>query len=420
MKKIFFILILLPFLANSQEISLDSCISAAKTNWPAFKKQLSIAKQAELINTTLNKNYLPKLNLSGQATYQSEVSSFPEIPSPAFSNIFPELPQDNYNVEANLNQTIWDGGIIKSSKDIQLAANNIDLKKLDVETYGLIGKINQLYVNFLFLKQNEKILNISEKELDENIKSLKSAIENGVLLSSDIDNLKSEKLKLEKELLNIASSKLQLISSLNIFTGLALDTSIQFIEPKLIAKTNPIRPEINLLDAQINLSQSNIAKYKTSRMPKLMAFGKVGYGRPGFDMFNTDMHSYYLVGAKFSWDVWDWNMLKNQKQPIEIQQSIIEDNKDVLTKQISIEQNQYQQDIEKFTKQIEIDAEIEKLKENVYNSAKSKFENGTITSTEYLKIFNELKRARLSTKIDKLRLIQAKINYEYSRGEEQK
>ncbi len=420
MKKIFFILILLPFLANSQEISLDSCISAAKTNWPAFKKQLSIAKQAELINTTLNKNYLPKLNLSGQATYQSEVSSFPEIPSPAFSNIFPELPQDNYNVEANLNQTIWDGGIIKSSKDIQLAANNIDLKKLDVETYGLIGKINQLYVNFLFLKQNEKILNISEKELDENIKSLKSAIENGVLLSSDIDNLKSEKLKLEKELLNIASSKLQLISSLNIFTGLALDTSIQFIEPKLIAKTNPIRPEINLLDAQINLSQSNIAKYKTSRMPKLMAFGKVGYGRPGFDMFNTDMHSYYLVGAKFSWDVWDWNMLKNQKQQIEIQQSIIEDNKDVLTKQISIEQNQYQQDIGKYTKQIEIDAEIEKLKENVYNSAKSKFENGTITSTEYLKIFNELKRARLSTKIDKLRLIQAKINYEYSRGEEQK
>ncbi len=420
MKKIFFILILLPFLANSQEISLDSCISAAKTNWPAFKKQLSIAKQAELINTTLNKNYLPKLNLSGQATYQSEVSSFPEIPSPAFSNIFPELPQDNYNVEANLNQTIWDGGIIKSSKDIQLAANNIDLKKLDVEIYGLIGKINQLYVNFLFLKQNEKILNISEKELDENIKSLKSAIENGVLLSSDIDNLKSEKLKLEKELLNIASSKLQLISSLNIFTGLALDTSIQFIEPKLIAKTNPIRPEINLLDAQINLSQSNIAKYKTSRMPKLMAFGKVGYGRPGFDMFNTDMHSYYLVGAKFSWDVWDWNMLKNQKQQIEIQQSIIEDNKDVLTKQISIEQNQYQQDIGKYTKQIEIDAEIEKLKENVYNSAKSKFENGTITSTEYLKIFNELKRARLSTKIDKLRLIQAKINYEYSRGEEQK
>ena len=289
-----------------------------------------------------------------------------------------------------------------------------------METYGLIGKINQLYLNYMFLKQNEEILKISDKELEENIKSLNSAIENGVLLSSDIDNLQSEKLKLQKELLNIDASKQQIISSLNIFTGLSLDTSIQFAEPKIVAKTNPIRPELNLLDAQINYSQSNIAKYKTNRMPKLMAFGKVGYGRPGFDMFNTDLHSYYLVGAKFSWDVWDWNMLKNQKQQVEIQQSIIEDNKAVLSKQISIEQNQYQQDINKYTQQIQIDTEIEKLKENVYNSAKSKFENGTITSTEYLKIFNELKRARLSTKVDKLRLMQAKLNYEYSRGEEQK
>lgn len=272
----------------------------------------------------------------------------------------------------------------------------------------------------MFLKQNEEILKISDKELEENIKSLNSAIENGVLLSSDIDNLQSEKLKLQKELLNLDASKQQIISSLNIFTGLSLDTSIQFTEPNIVAKTNPIRPELNLLDAQINYSQSNIAKYKTNRMPKLMAFGKVGYGRPGFDMFNTDLHSYYLVGAKFSWDVWDWNMLKNQKQQVEIQQSIIEDNKAVLSKQISIEQSQYQQDINKYTQQIQIDTEIEKLKENVYNSAKSKFENGTITSTECLKIFNELKRARLSTKVDKLRLMQAKLNYEYSRGEEQK
>jgi outer membrane protein TolC len=151
----------------------------------------------------------------------------------------------------------------------------------------------------------------------------------------------------------------------------------------------------------------------------LMAFGKVGYGRPGFDMFNVDMHSYYLVGAKFSWDVWDWNMLSNQKQQIKIKQTIIEDNKEVLSKQINMEQIQYQQDIAKHTKQIEFDVEIEKLKENVYQSSKSQFNNGTITSTEFLKLFNELKRAKLATKLDELQLLKAKLNYEYSLGIEQ-
>ena len=418
MKRIFLILILLPFMANSQEISLDSCISAAKRNWPAYKKQLSLEHQSALIDKTLNKNYLPKLNLSGQATHQSEVVSLASD-NPMLSNMFPELPLDNYTVEANINQTIWDGGIVKSQKDIQHAANNIDVQQLNVETYGLNGKINQLYINYLFLIQKEKILNVSKKELEADIRTLQSAVDNGIILKSEIDNINAEKLKLQKELLNVASAKIRTIASLNIITGLTLDTSYTFTLPKIIAKTNPIRPEINLLDAQIAFSESNIASYKTNRMPKLMAFGKLGYGRPGFDMFNVDMHNYYLIGAKLTWNVWDWNMLNNQKQQSKIKQSIIEDNKEVLKKQISMEQIQYQLDIEKYKKQIEIDNEIEKLKDNVYQSSKSQFNNGTITSTEFLKLFNELKRAKLATKTDELQLIKAKLNYEHSLGIEQ-
>ena len=101
------VILLFSFFAQAQSISLDSCIAAAKQNWPAFKKQMSISEKRNLIKQTLNKNYLPNINLSGQASYQSEVITFPEVPNmPGF---FPELPLDNYNVEANLNQTIWDG-----------------------------------------------------------------------------------------------------------------------------------------------------------------------------------------------------------------------------------------------------------------------------------------------------------------------
>ncbi len=420
MKTLIFILLTIPFAVFGQvhEITLDSCLATATKNWPAFKKQLSIAEQRNLISESLNKNYLPKLNFSGQATYQSEVVQFPSIPN--MSDIFSEMPLDNYNVEATINQNIWDGGTINANKKNQIAANDVELKQLDIETYGLTGKINQLYTNYLFVIQNEKILKISVKELSENIKSLQTAVENGVLLSSDLDNIKAEKLKLQKELFNVYASKSQIISSLNIITSLSLDTSVQFIKPETKAKANPVRPEIALLDAQIVYSQSNIDKYKSNRLPKLTAFGKVGYGRPGFDFFNTDMHGYYLVGVKFSWNVWDWNMLKNQKQQIEINKNIIESNKAVLNKQISIEQNQYLQDINKYKKQIELDNEIEKLKESVYKAAESKFKNGTITSTEYLKIFNEWKRARMATEIDKLHLMNAKLNYEYARGIEQK
>jgi outer membrane protein TolC len=400
---------------QAQSISLDSCISAARQNWPAFKKQMSIAEKRKLVQETLNKNYLPKLNISGQASYQSEVITFPDVPTmPGF---FPDLPLDNYNVEANLNQTLWDGGIIKSQKDIQVAQTEIEIQQLNVETYGLIGKINELYTNYLFLSTSEKILLLSVDQLDNNIKNMSSAVENGMVLSSELDNLKAEKLKLKKELLNIHSAKQSTIDALNIITDLKLDTTYQFDKPQLAANTNILaRPEIQLLDAQISYSQASISKYKTNRMPKLMAFGRLGYGRPGFDPLTTDLHAYYMVGARFSWDVWDWNITKKQKQQIHLQQQIIKDNKESLQKQIAMEERQYMLEEAKYEQQIALDNEIEVLKKSVYLSAESKMKNGSITSTEFLRSFNEWKRALLTTEADKLRLLKAQINYQHSKG----
>ena len=73
-------------------------------------------------------------------------------------------------------------------------------------------------------------------------------------------------------------------------------------------------------------------------------------------------------------------------------------------------------EVAKNEKQIELDNEIEILKKSVYLSAESKMKNGSITSTEFLKSFNEWKRSLLTTEADKLRLLKAQINYQHSKG----
>ena len=414
-RRIFILLTaLLPISVLAQKITLDECIDAAKQNWPAFKKQLSIAEQRKLIDETLNKNYLPKLNLSGQATYQSETVTFPTVPGQ--SDFFPDFPNDNYNVELNVNQIIWDGGVVKSEKEMQYAANDIEVQKLNVETYGLTGKINQLYSNYLYLTKSEEVLVISGDELDKNIKNLQSAYENGTILKSDLDNIKAEKLKIVKEQIRVQAMKENTLRSINLITGLSLDPQYSFVEPEVGQAENAVRPEMMLLDARYKYTSSTVNKFKTNRMPKFFAFGKAGFGRPGYDFMNTDLHTYAIVGAKFTWDVFDWNLLKKQKQNIVLQQQIIQDSKATLQKQISIEENQHLSEIAQYKKQIEIDKEIIGLKESVYKAAESRMNNGTITSTEYLKSFNEWKRAKLTSELDKLKLITAQLNYNHAKG----
>ncbi len=414
-RKIFIVLLaLLPFSAFAQHVTLDECISAAKQNWPAFKKQLTIAEQRKLIDETLNKNHLPKLNLSGQATYQSEVVTFPTVPS--MPDFFPDFPNDNYNVELSVNQIIWDGGVIKSEKEIQHAANDIDIQKLNVETYGLEGKINQLYTGYLYLNKSEQVLLLSIDELTKNIKTLQSAYENGTILKSDLDNIKAEKLKIDKEIIRVQAMKQNTLHSINLISGLNLTEQYIFEEPQVQQEENGIRPELSLINAQLNYTASTVNKFKTNRMPKFFAFGKAGYGRPGYDFMNTDLHTYAIVGARFTWDIFDWNLFKKQKQQIVLQQQLIQDNKATLQKQISIEENQHLSEITQYEKQIEIDKDIIRLKESVYRSAKSKLNNGTITSTEFLKNFNEWKRAKLTSELDRLKLITAQLNYNHAKG----
>lgn len=415
MKKLITLLtILLPLSVYAQEITLDLCVNAAKQNWPAFKKQLTIDSQRQLIDETLNKNYLPKLNLSGLAMYQSETVTFPTVPT--LPDFFPEFPNDNYNVELNVNQVIWDGGAVKSEKDIRHAANDIDIQKLNSETYGLVGKINQLYSGYLYLDKSEEVLLITQNELNKNIKTLQSAFDNGTILKSDLDNIRAEKLKLQKEIITVKAAKTNTINSLNLITGLEINSSYSFVVPNIIDNSNAVRPELSLLDAQINYSASTINKFKTNRMPKFYAFAKAGYGRPGYDFMNTDLHTYAMVGAKFTWDIFDWNLFKKQKQQVVLQQQIIRDSKSTMEKQITIEEDQYLTQISQYQKQIKLDDEIILLKESVYKAAESQMKNGSITSTEYLKMFNEWKRAKLTSELDKLKLITAQLNSNHAKG----
>ncbi len=416
MRKFVGLILLIPMFSFGQTVSLDSLQSAAEKNWPTFKKRLSVTEENDLVIQILKRNYIPKVSVTGQATYQSEVISFPEVQIPGQAPLFPELPFDNYAFEANLTQILYDGGQIKARRQMQEASANLQQKNIDVEVYDLKGKIQALYLKYLFLEQTETILKLSISELEENLKIMQAGIDNGVLLEADKDHLTAQKIQIQKQLITLESGKKSILKALNIMSGVELNLGVQFQKPEVKSSADLVRPELQLLDAQINLTETNILKLNTVPIPKLVAFGKLGYGRPGFDMINTKMHGYYMVGAKFTWDVWGWNSLKKQKDQIHVKTTMIEHNKEMLNKKFAIENAEIQEEIDKYQKQIELSQEIEKLTENVYKTGQSKFNNGTITSTEYLKLFNDLSRARMTTEADKLGLLQAQLEWVHAQG----
>ena len=96
MRLLLITLLLLPvFLQAQQKLSLTQAYQLAQQNYPLVK-QRDLLKQTTGINIdNLSKGFLPQLSVSGQATYQSDVTQV-TIPVPGISITPPS--KDQYKI----------------------------------------------------------------------------------------------------------------------------------------------------------------------------------------------------------------------------------------------------------------------------------------------------------------------------------
>ena len=413
MRTLFILLILLAgMLVMAQKITLQDCHNKAIEQYPNLK-QLNINQEVYENNIkNVKRNYYPSLNLNGQAHYQSDVTKIPESPLPAFD--VPEISKDWYKLNLDVEQMIFDGGVTAGQKKVELAKHEISDQKIQVELYRLKERINHLFFNIIFLKKNIEILEVLYKNLNAQVEEMEIAYDNGIILSTDVDAIKVELYKTDQKIIEKKADVSGLIASLNELTKLGIDNTDDLIEPELsIDNYNFVnnRPEYILFNKQ----QSQLVAMKSlagsKRLPVLMAFGQLGYGRPGYDMLNDNFDDYYMIGARLHWNIWDWGKVKREKQIFDLQNEIIISQKETFDQNLKADLHQRIAGIEKYEKIIGSDEIIVKLQQNVVNTSENQFKNGTITSTNYLIEVNKMVSAKLNLEAHKLQLVFAKYQY---------
>jgi len=177
------------------------------------------------------------------------------------------------------------------------------------------------------------------------------------------------------------------------------------------------RPELKLFDLQKDRLSGMDKLTETKTKPRLLGFGTLGYGRPGLNMLSNDFKGYAMVGAKLSWNVWNWNQTNNERQVFGVQKSIIETQKESFNQNLKIALQNNQSEINKYQSLIDTDNHIIQLRNEITLSAASQLDNGVITSTEYLTEVNAELAARLNLKTHQVKLTQAKIDYLITLGQ---
>jgi len=149
----------------------------------------------------------------------------------------------------------------------------------------------------------------------------------------------------------------------------------------------------------------------TKIKPKLIGFGTMGYGRPGLNMLSNNFGSYGIFGAKLSWNVWNWDQTKTERQVLGVQKNIIETQKENFNQNLRVTISSNLSEINKYKSLIESDNQIIQLRSEITRTSSSQLDNGVITPTDYLSDVNAELQARLNQKTHQVKLSQAKINY---------
>ena len=426
----FYLLTLLPLSAQT----LEECQQAAERNYPLIRQYGLIEKTTALTVANIQKGWLPQVSALAQATYQSDVVAWPDEMRGMLGQMglnFEGLKKDQYKIGLDVQQTVFDGGAIKSQKEIARKQGDVQTAQNEINIYNVRKRVNEMYFGLLLIDEQIKLNADLQELLMQNEKKLASMLKNGTAAESDHQNVKAEWLNVVQQATSLQSQRQALVRMLSTFCGIevkeavkpnhgdrSLDTYSNAVDQGLVPV---IRPEMKAVDAQLRLADAQEKALDAALMPKLGVFAQGYYGYPGYNMFEDMMSRKFswngMIGARLTWNIGALYTRKNDKAKIQLQRETAETSRDVFLFNNNLEQIQQNENIERYKKLMADDEEIISLRSSIRKAAESKLSHGIIDVNDLVKEINNENAARVQQSVHEIEMLKEIYDQKFTVGE---
>ncbi|WP_239416131.1 TolC family protein [Bacteroides sp. An322] len=416
-KTITFFFALVSYAPCFAQLSIEACYEKARANYPLIKQYGLIEKTKEYNLSNAAKGYLPQVTFSAQATYQSDVTEIPiDLDAIGLTGVkIPSVSQDQYKMELALNQTLWDGGAIRSERKTLRTQAEVDQRDMDVSMYTINERVNQLYFGVLLAEAQLEQNKVLQAELRRSCEQVSSYIKNGIAQQSDLDAIRVDLLKAKQTEAQFEHTKRAYREMLSRLIGEEIGEETRLVKPEAVrplTKENN-RPELELYQAQIRNLRAQDSRITAGMMPKLGLFVTGGYGKPGLDMFEDNFKAYYLAGVRLSWNLGSLYTRKNDRRKIQTGIRSIETQRETFLFNTSLDVAQRNATIDKYIDQLKYDDEIIALRGSVKRASEAKMANGTLSGTDLTRDIHAEQSAIQDKILHEMELLQAIYNLKY-------
>ena len=407
----------------AQAQTLEECQQAAEKNYPIIKQYGLIAQTTELTVKNIQKGWLPQITASAQATYQSDVVSWPENMQRMYQQMglnMKGLTKDQYKIGVDLQQIIYDGGAIGSQRSIARQEGKVQEAQTEANLYQVRKRVNEMYFSLLLLDEQIRLNDDVKALLLSSEKKLAAMVKGGTAATSDFDNVKAERLSVAQQNESLKSQRQMLQRMLSVFCGIEVSNPEKPAAVETSASASN-RPEIRLFDNQLKLAEVQEKALDTKLRPTLGLYAQGYYGYPGLNMFEDMISRKWslngIVGIKLSWNIGALYTHKNDKAKLKAQRELIENAREVFLFNNNMEQIQQTENVSRYRTMMQGDDEIIALRTNVRKAAESKLAHGIIDVNSLLREINNENAAKTQQAIHEIDMLKEMYNLKYTNNE---
>ena len=397
------------YAAHAQTTTLDECIGWAYDNYPQIKEMslIEMTKGIDLKNAAYA--WLPHLNISGKATWQSEVVEMPmDIPGMDIN-----IPHDQYGLTAEFTQQIWDGGTSRSQKELAEAGAEVKKTQLETNLWSIRSRVQNVFLGIILIDKQLELNRLLRESLERSSEEVKSRMEAGVALPSDLDQVSVNILSCLQQRASLDADRKSYVKILGLLTGRDM-TDVELAVPQDAvnyvddgARDFETRPEMAFYAAQLKQNEYQRRQLNTLISPKLNLSLQGGYGRPGMNMLSGDFSGYFVAGMKLQWNIGALYTRGLDKRKVNADAQKIDLIRKSFILNSSVEAEQKNNAILKARDVLEKDSGIIALRQRIRASGENQYREGTIKMNDYLSMLDEEYKAKANESMHEVQLMMA-------------
>ena len=415
MKRILLLTSLLASLAVCAQPSVERCKEMAREHYPLIRRYGLIEQSRDYTLSNAARAWLPQVTLSGQATLQSDVVSWPE----EFESMLamqgldmPGIRRDQYKVQIDVQQTLWDGG--KSRTDRAIAEGEAAQERMstEVELYAVDSRVEDIYFGILLMQEQQRQIGEMMQRLQTNLDQVNALVENGMAMQADADAVEVQLLT-QRQSLGQVEARLQ---SFRRILGLFIGEDLGEAPLPMPVAEEPVgydseRPELRLMDAQMALLQAREQMVDVSLAPRVALFAQGYYGYPGLNMFeNMVSHRWTLngiVGVRMNWNISSLYTSKTSRRQLQNARDNVMLQREVFAFNSRLQAEQESAEVRRIREAIADDDRIVALRSRVREAAEVRLQEGMIDTHDLLGKISDETSAKIARSTHQIELVKA-------------